>query len=138
MVFLENRKTVLFPLIFFVACLFISYFLITVLPISYTKQRIYSSPSNEANYTSSTRGGEALIGIEGDDSPIPPGPVFLGPRPGATNVSLNTIIDVYQTRPVDVNSVKLDPEIAFARIENKYEGISLSRYNILPCRIIAA
>ena len=120
MVFLENRKTVLFPLIFFVACLFISYFLITVLPISYTKQRIYSSPSNEANHNSFTIGGEALIGIEGDDSPIPPVPVFLGPRPGATNVSLNTVINVYQPRPVSVE-IQVDPEITFAKIENKHD-----------------
>ena len=126
----------MFALGFFVVCLFISYFLITVLPISYSKQRVYSIPSNEANYTSSTRGGEALIGIEGDDSPIPPVPVFLGPRPGATNVSLNTIIDVYQTRPVDVNSVKLDPEIAFARIENKYEGIASRDTIFYPAELL--
>ena len=107
MIYLEKRKKVLFVLI-------------TVLPISYTKLRAYSDPSNEGNINSSTMGGEALLGIEGDDSPIPPVPVFLGPRPGATNVSLNTVIYVYQTRPVD-NEVELDPKTTFAKIENIHD-----------------
>jgi hypothetical protein len=119
-VFLEKRKKVLYSLIFFVACLFVSYLLITVLPISYTKHRAYSTPSNEGNYDSSTMGGEALLGIEGDNSTIPPVPVFLGPLPGATNVSLNTVIYVFQTRPVE-NEVELDPKTTFAKIENIHD-----------------
>ena len=64
-----------------------------------------------------------MIGIEGDDSPIPPVPVFLGPRPGATNISLDTVIYVYQTRPVS-NNIELDPKTSFFKIENKHDFAS--------------
>ena len=132
----EKRKAVMLAMVFFIASLLISYLIIVVLPYSYYKQRAYSIPSNKGNYTSSTRGGEALIGIEGDDSPIPPVPVFLGPRPGAINVSLNTIIDVYQTRPARVDFLKLDPEIAFARIENKHEGVASRDTIFYPAELL--
>ena len=134
--FLEKKDVIIVVIIFFITSLSTAYLVITILPHSYYEKRVYSIPSNKGNYTSSTRGGEALIGIEGDDSPIPPVPVFLGPRPGAINVSLNTIIDVYQTRPVMVDFLQLDPEIAFARIENKHEGVASRDTIFYPAELL--
>jgi len=120
----EKRKAIMLVLVFFSASLFISYLIITVLPYSYYKQRAYSIPSNKGDITSSTMGGKALTGMGDDENPIPPVPgIFLGPRPGATNVSLNTVIYVYQARPVNVD-IEVDPKITFTKIEKKWEGFS--------------
>ena len=117
---MKKKVTVAFVVIvFFIISFLFAYFILTLLPLSYTKQRAYSTPSNEGKVTSSTMGGgEALVGIDDDESLIPPVPVFLGPRPGATDISLDTVIYVYQTRPVSVE-LQLDPETEIARIENK-------------------
>lgn len=109
----ERKVAILAVCIFFIASLLTSYVILAL-----TTQRTYSIPSNKANYSSSTMGGEALVGIENDESPMPGVPVFLGPRPGATNVSLDTVVYVYQPRPVRVD-LHLDPETTFSRIKNE-------------------
>ena len=111
---------ILAVLIFFVTSLLISYTLITL-----TTQRVYSIPSNEGNYNSSTQGGDAL----GDAENFGYVGVFVGPRPGATNVSLDTLIYVDQSRPVNVD-LNVNPEISIWQIKEKYYPVA-SRVTIL-------
>ena len=102
-----KTKLVSIIVIFFVASIFISYAFVAL-----ALQRSYSIPDNEANYSNSTVGGEA-IGEEEDYMNIG---VFIGPRPGATNVSLDSLIYVDQMRPVYVD-LQINPKIPLAQIE---------------------
>ena len=98
--------------IFFVASIFISYALVAL-----TLQTSYSIPENEANYSNSTQGGDAL----GDVDNFAYVGVFIRPRPGATNVSLDTLIFVDQTRPVSVD-LQINPETPMAQIKEEDVG----------------
>ena len=116
---------VLTGLIFFVTSLLASYIIIAVVT-----QRAFSIPSssiplNEANSDSSTLGGEAFGRGEGT---LFVG-VFVGPRPGATDVSLDTVIYVDQSRPVSVD-LHVDPEVSIWQIKEKFEPPA-SRVTIL-------
>jgi len=95
--------------IFFVASIFISYAFVAL-----TLQKSYSIPDNEANYSNSTRGGEALTG----EHPIP---VMLNPHPGATNVSLDTLIYLYETRPVS-NNLTIAPDVEIIEVTQEHVG----------------
>ena len=96
----KNTSIVLAVIIFFLASLITSYMIIAT-----TTQKVYSKPSNEANHSSSTLGGEA---IEDTEDFMNVG-VFIGPKAGATDVSLDTIIYVIETRPVAVD-LQLNPK----------------------------
>jgi len=95
--------------IFFVASIFISYAFVAL-----TLQRTYSIPDNEANYSNSTRGGEALTG----EHPIP---VMLNPHSGTTNVSLDTLIYLYETRPVS-NNLTISPDVEIIEVTQEHVG----------------
>jgi hypothetical protein len=115
-----HTPMVLTGVIFFVTSLLASYIIIAVIT-----QRSFSVPSNEANYDSSTLGGEAFGNGEGT---LAVG-VFVGPRPGATNVSLDTVIYVSQSRSVSVD-LHVDPEVSIWQIKEKIEPPA-SRVTIL-------
>jgi hypothetical protein len=115
-----HTPLVLTGVIFFVTSLLASYVIIAVIT-----QRAFSVPSNEANYDSSTLGGEAFGRGEGT---LFVG-VFVGPRPGATDVSLDTVIYVDQSRPVSVD-LHMDPEVSIWQIKEKFEPPA-SRVTIL-------
>jgi uncharacterized integral membrane protein len=117
-----HAPLILTILIFFVTSLLISYTLITL-----TTQRIYSIPSNEANYNSSTQGGDAF-----GDAGVG---VFVGPRPGATNVSLDTVIYVDQLRPVNVD-LNVNPEISIWQIKEKYYPVASRVTLICPAELL--
>ena len=131
----ERRAVIIVVIIFFITSLFTAYLVITILPHSYYEKRVYSIPSNKANYTSSTIGGEALVGIEDDESPVPPVPVFLGPRAGASNVSLNTEIYVFQTRPVNVD-LQVHPSVNFSNVEEEYSGVASRKTTYYPAELL--
>lgn len=135
----EARKAVtLAGIIFFIVSFLSAFFIITILPYSYFKQKHYSFPSNEGNSNSFTMGGEALTLTEDP----PPVPVFLRPRPGATNISLNTVISIFQTRPVpidlqlspNISMTKKDEEAGWPSITTKYYPAELlqpsTTYNV--------
>jgi hypothetical protein len=111
---------ILATLIFFATSLLTSYILIAL-----TTQRVYSIPLNEASYNASTVGGEAFGNGEGT---LFVG-VFVGPRPGATDVSLDTVIYVDQSRPVSVD-LHVNPEVPIEQTKEKYEAPA-SRVTIL-------
>jgi hypothetical protein len=108
--------------IFFLASLLTAYLVIAFTPYAYDKQRAYSIPSDLEYGDSSSSGGEAFTG----DFPIP---VLLGPPPGATNVSRDTIVYVFETRPVSTD-LHLNPETPIARIEQEWSPPA-SRVTIL-------
>ena len=106
---MKNINLVSITVIFFIASIFISYSFVTL-----TLQRTYSIPENEANYNNSTQGGEAITG----EHPIP---VMLNPHPGATNVSLDTLIYLYETRPVS-NNLTISPNVEIIEVTQEHVG----------------
>ena len=98
----KNKPIILAVIIFFLASLITSYIIIAL-----TTQKTYSKPSNEANHNPSTIGGEAI----GDTEYFVNVGVLIGPAAGATDVSLDTIIYVIETRPVAVD-LQLNPKTA--------------------------
>jgi len=101
----ERKAVIVAAIVFFTASLLTSYVILAL-----AMQRTYSIPSNEVNSNSSTRGGEYF------ESGVPSF-VFFGPRIGATNVSLDTLIYVYQTRDADVD-LQMSPQVSWYKIEN--------------------
>ena len=101
------KKIISLLLVFVV---FISVLVISYLFINILTQRAYSFPSSKTNSNSSTRGGEYF---EGDFPPI----ADFGPRIGATNVSIDTVIYVYQTRATTVD-LQISPKVSWYKIEN--------------------
>jgi len=97
--------------IFFVASIFISYAFVAL-----TLQRSYSIPDNEANYSNSTAGGEAIT----EEFRVP---VFYGPRHGAFNVSLDTLIYLFETRPVS-NNLTISPNVKIIDVKQEYTGLA--------------
>ena len=100
--------------IFFVASIFISYAFVAL-----TLQKTYSIPENEANFSNATAGGEAI----GDEEDFMNVGVLIGPRPGATNVSLDTVIYLIETRPVS-NNLTISPNVKIIDVKQKYTGVA--------------
>ena len=107
----NKRVVITAVIIFFISSLLIAYIL-----IAQTTQRAYSIPSNKENRNNSTLGGEAFE----REFPML---VHFGPRPGATNVSLDTLIYVDQMRPVAVD-LQASPKISFNNIKEEQVGIA--------------
>ena len=101
-------------IIFFITSLLISYIIIAL-----TTQRAYSFPTNQGNFNSSTIGGEA----QGDTERFGYVGVFTAPEAGSTDVSLDTIIYVMETRPVAVN-LQLNPKtsLQIEKVTFEYPG----------------
>lgn len=124
----NKTPLILVIIIFFMTSLLTAYIAIILLPYSYYPERVYSTPTNEGNYNNSTQGGEASY----SSFPLMS---FIGPRPGATNVSLDTVIYVYQTRPVKVE-IQLDPETTFAKIEDKEDPPASRNTIFYPAQLL--
>lgn len=108
----ERKTAILIVIVFFLASLYSAYIVLTL-----TTQRVYSSPSYyTANINNSTRGGDYFEYFHGHS-----GPVFLGPDIGATNVSLDTYIYVFQTRRVDVD-LQVNPKIPMYKTKEEVSG----------------
>ena len=94
----------------FVASLLVAYWVMTLLPMAYYEQRVYSTPSSTfPPWNSSVAGGEALA------PEVLPADVSIGPEAGSTNVSRDTLIYMHPTRPAHME-FNFTPEIEIARI----------------------
>jgi hypothetical protein len=124
-----HSRLVIAVLIFFITSLITSYIILTL-----TIQRTYSIPSYEGNYNPLTQGGDAL-----GDSPEAWGfgnvGVFVGPDPGATNVSLDTVIYAYQSRTVSVD-LHFSPDIPIQRIREEYEPLASRNTIFCPAELL--
>jgi hypothetical protein len=124
-----HSPLILATIVFFVTSLLTSYIILTL-----TIQRTYSIPKYEGNYNPSTQGGDAL-----GDSPEAWGfgnvGVFVGPRPGATNVSLDTVIYAYQSRTVSV-ILHFSPAIPIQRIKEEYEPLASRNTIFCPAELL--
>lgn len=118
-----HSRLIIMVIVFFVISLLTSYII-----LSLTIQRTYSIPSYEGNYTSFTQGGDALGGPP-EGSGFGYVGVFVGPRPGAINVSLDSVIYADQMRPVSVD-LHVSPEVPIERIKEEHVGIA-SRVTVL-------
>ena len=81
----HQATPILVIILFFITSILISYTVVTA-----ATQRTNSIPNYEANPNNSTQGGQAL----GDENSFIYVGVFVEPKPGATNVSLDTSIYV--------------------------------------------
>jgi hypothetical protein len=108
---LKRTNIILTIIVFFLGTLLISYSIEAL-----TINRAYSIPDNKGNYNNSTAGGEAFS----DEYLVP---VFYGPCPGALNVSLDTLIYLYETRPVQAN-LKISPDVKIILVKQEYVGVA--------------
>jgi hypothetical protein len=114
----------------FLLSFFIAYFATTLAPWAYYEQRLYSEhPSLDFPLEgSSSVGGEAFAGYNLAN-------VVLGPAPGDTNVSRDTVIFVDEVRPVHVD-LHLTPETRIAKITKEEVGIASEITTLYPADLL--
>jgi len=115
------RKTHL-PLLFAATIVFMVTLFLTHLAITFAtpEQMGYSTPSSALpNSSSPDVGGEAFA----EDNWVG---VFLGPAPGDTDVPRDTVICVFETRPVGVD-LHLTPETPVLRVTEEWDFLSVTK-----------
>lgn len=92
-------------------------------------QRTYSIPEHQSGTANnSTQGGEGLTGefrIQ----------VSLHPNPGALNISLDTVIQLYEMRPT-TKDLQVDPEIQFLDIKEEYVALASRETTYYPIELL--
>ena len=116
----------LLVLVVFISVLVISYLFINVLT-----QRAYSFPLYEANPSNSTQGGEAF-----DDENLVFDGVVVYPHPGATDVSLDTVIYVFEMRSGGVIDLQLNPKTSFYDVKDEDVDFASGSFTFYPAELL--
>jgi hypothetical protein len=125
-----HAPLVMAVIVVFLLSFFIAYFATTLTSWAYYEQRLYSEhlSLDFPLEGSSSVGGEAFT----DGNPVN---VAVGPAPGDTNVSRDTVIFVDEVRPVHVD-LHVTPEIPIARITKELEGFASEITRIYPAELL--
>jgi hypothetical protein len=115
-------------IVVFLLSFFFAYFAMTLTSWSYYEQRVYSEPSSDY-----PRKGSSSVGGEFTEDNL--ANVDVGPAPGDMNVSRDTIIYVYEVRPVKVY-LHLTPEAPIARITKEPESFASEITKIYPAELL--
>ena len=119
-----NHLAILVIILFFFTSTLISYSIIASIT-----QRTYSIPEYQSGTANnSTQGGEGLTGEFRVQ-------VSLRPNPGSVNISLDTVILLYEMRPTS-KDLQVDPKIPFLDIKEEYVALASRETTYYPIELL--